>query len=454
MDWTKVLGYAKKVGFTGADNDAGAVKEYLASKSIVLANSDGVDLDLAAILDEHNKKAATEVVAEKSIETLTQENETLKEQARKNAAAIVNAGAIPAAIIKEKTMNSDISKKMYDRKPKKAFIDADQAEVFAATTRLALMGGKNYAQKANDVEIAKKGQVEYDNTLGGYLVPEEFVSQLVYMTEPYGVARKISNVVRMARDLQRIPRKTGIATMTWVGEGQAGTVANNGYDQVELAARKLQLVMNASNELLEDSAVNVADDLANSMREAYDKALDSSYFLGDGSSTYGGYLGLANALPSSAYIDGSGSAWSAITSADFTKALGSLENVDSSRIAMVCSRQFFFQVMMRLEKATSQFKELSGPALAGADASFLGYPVYFSQVVPTASASGAKSVYIGDFIGGSIVGERRDLTIASSEHAAFTSDTWTWRATARACVNIHGDGRASTYGPIVCIKTT
>jgi HK97 family phage major capsid protein len=454
MDWTKVLGYAKKVGFTGSDTDAGAVKEYLASKSIILANADGSDVDLVALCADH-QKAATEVVAEtKSIETLQQENEVLKEQARKNASAIVNAGAIPASIIKEKTMNSDISKKMYDKKPKKAFVDADQAEAFAASTRLAMMGGKNYGQKANDLEIAKKAQVEYSNTLGGFLVPEEFVAQLVYLTEPVGVARKISNVVRMSRDLQRIPRKTGIATMSWVGEGQAGTVADNGYDQVELAARKLQLLMQASNELLEDSAVNIADDLANSMREAYDKAIDESYFNGDGTSTYGGYLGLKNALPSSAYVAASGTAWSNITASDFTGALGVLQNVNSARIAMVCSRQFFFQVMLRLEKATSQFKELAGPALAGADASFLGYPVYFSQVMPTASAATTSSVYLGDFVGGSMVGERRDLTIASSEHAAFSSDSWQWRATARASVNIHGDGKASTYGPIVAIKTT
>jgi HK97 family phage major capsid protein len=351
-------------------------------------------------------------------------------------------------------MKSDISKKMYDAKPKKAFVDADQAEIFGATARLSIMGGKNYGQKSNDIEIAKKGQVEFDNALGGYLVPEEFVAQLIYATEPYGTARKVANVVRMARDLTRVPRKTGIATMSWAGEGQSTTVSNNGYDNVELAARKLQLLMQASNELLDDAAVSVADDLAASMREAYDKAIDESYFNGDGTSTYGGYIGLKNALPSAAYIDASGNAWSAITSGDFTKALGSLENVDSSRIAMVCSRQFFFQVMMRLEKATSQFKELAGPALAGADASFLGYPVYFSQVMPTASAISTKSVYIGDFVGGSIVGERRDLTIASSEHYAFNTDTWTWRATARAAIAIHGDGRGSTFGNIVALETT
>ena len=457
MDWTKVLAFAKKEGYTGSDTDAASVKEHLASKSITLAGEDGNDLDLVALAAKHVEPAPVAQVEDtKSIETLTKENEALREQARTVAAAAINAGAVPSAIIKEKRMNSDISKKMYDAKVKSgkaAFIDADQAEIFGATARLALMGGKSYEAKAADLEIAKKGQVEFDNALGGFLVPEEFVAQLIYLTEPYGVARKVANVVPMARDIGRFPRKTSIASMSWAGEGQSTTVSNNGYDNVELAARKLQLLMQASNELLADSAINIADDLAQSIREAYDNAIDNAYFLGDGTSTYGGYVGLANALPSSAYQNATG-AWSAFTVADFTLALGLLQNVNTARIGMICSRQFYFQVMLRLEKATSQFKELAGPALAGADASFLGYPVYFSQVLPTATGSaGTKSVYIGDFVGGTMLGERRDLTIASSEHYAFNTDTWTWRATARASVAIHGDGKASTYGPIVCLKT-
>jgi HK97 family phage major capsid protein len=441
MDWNTITSFVKKQGFAGDTNDAIAIKSFLAENEIILADEDGQELNIGQIYTKSLKK----------------ENEDIKEQARKAIGNATFNASIPKSHTKETSMNSDFGKKMYDAKikaNKARFIDADQAETFAATTRLAFMGNKNYAQKAGDLDIAKKAQVEYDNTLGGFLVPEEFVSQLVYMTEPYGVARKLANVVRMARDLTRQPRKTSIASMSWVGEGSSTSVVNNGYDAVELAARKLQILMQASNELLEDSAINVADDLAQSIREAYDIAIDNSYFLGDGTSTYGGYTGLANALPASAYIDASGSAWSAITSADFTKALGSLQNVNSSRIVMVCSRQFYFQVLLRLEKATSQFKDLTGGATGGADASFLGYPVFFSQVLPTASASGAKSVYIGDFVGGSMIGERRDLTVTSSEHAAFSSDSWQWRATARAAVNIHGDGRGSTYGPIVCLKTT
>lgn len=331
------------------------------------------------------------------------------------------------------------------------YADADTAEICTAIVRLGMAGTMEYGQKANDLAIVQKAYVESSNTLGGYLVPTEFVSHLIYLTEPYGTARKIANVVKMSREVQQHPRKTGIPTMGWASETQTATTQNNGFDLVELVAKKLMLLMTASNELLEDSAISVADDVASTVREAYDKACDSAYFLGDGSSTYGGFMGLANALPAGAYFNGSG-AWSAFTTGDFNLALGRLENVNMARVGIVCSRQAYHQVCMRLEKATSQFKPLiEGPK---ADGSFLGFPVYFSQLLPTATGSGNKSFYIGDFVGASMIGERRDLNVMQSDHAAFTSDSIQWRATARASIAVHGDGKGTTYGPIVCLKAT
>ena len=137
-----------------------------------------------------------------------------------------------------------------------------------AFLRLAICGSQEYKQKGADREILTKAQIESDPVLGATLVPLEFVSQLIYLTEPYGVARRIANVRRMTREVQQHPRKTSIPTMSWVSEGTTGTVVNNNYDMVELLAKKLQLLMQASNELLEDAAISVADDLASSMREA------------------------------------------------------------------------------------------------------------------------------------------------------------------------------------------
>lgn len=454
MDWNKILKFAKAQGYTGGDADAPAVKSYLASKSIVI--SDGAnDVDIEAAYKSHADAAKTTrvVLGDDETDALKAQNAALTEANRKAASNIAKLGGGNVEAPAIGGVHA-AAKKAYNHRAKTGgtvFADADSAEMFGAIARKAFMGNHPYAQKANDEAIVGKALVEFDNTLGGYLVPVEFVSSLLYSTETYGTARKVANVVRMSKEVQQKTRKTGIPTMNWESETQSSTAQNINYDMVELIARKLKALINSSTELLEDAAVSVADDVAASLREGYDIAIDNAYFLGDGTSTYGGYSGLANALPASAYINGSG-AWSAFTTGDFNKAFGSLQNINSGRLAIVCSRQFYHQVCMRLDKAASQFKNLTdGPS---ADGSFLGYPVYFAQVMPTATGNGTKSCYIGDFAGASMVGERRDLAIASSEHALFANDMIQWRATARAAINVHGDGRGSTYGPVVALVAT
>ena len=74
-------------------------------------------------------------------------------------------------------------------------------------------------------------------------------------------------------------------------------------------------------------------------------------------------------------------------------------------------------------------------------------------MMPTVDAVGSQVfAYIRDFMGASMIGERRELHIESSPHIYFDQDLIAFRATVRNAINIHGDGRASTYGPIVALK--
>ena len=344
-------------------------------------------------------------------------------------------------------------KKAYQAKIKSGravFHDADQAEAFGSWARLALLGTYDYgSQKRADIEICRKTQVEFNNQLGGALVPIEFLPNLVWLTEQYGIARKVANVVPMSRDVMTVPRKTGLASMVPIAEAGTITGLDNSYNNVTLTAKKYGVLYQISRELMADSAINIADDVARSIAESQAIAEDNAYFLGDGTSTYANQVGLTAALPASAYL--TGVAWGSLAVSDFTTAMGRVENVNPARLAFVCSRQFFAQVMLKVDKTANQFKELTMGGLGG-DATFLGYPVFFSQVMPKATGSNVKSCYFGDFTGGTMLGDRRQLEIQTSDQFYFNADSLAVRGTSRFCVDIHGDGRGSTYGPIVCIQ--
>jgi HK97 family phage major capsid protein len=231
-------------------------------------------------------------------------------------------------------------------------------------------------------------------------------------------------------------------------------LSDNSYDTVNLTAKDIGCLVKVNINLFDDAAINVADDINSSIAEAQLIREDSDYILGDGSATYGNQLGLANALPAGAYINASGGTWASITSGDITKIIGSVENVNPSRLAFLGSRQWFAQVGIRLNVELQRFKDIIGPSTGGGDASLLGYPFYFTQVMPTASAGTSKCLYFGDFVGGSMLGVRKEVQVATSDSFYFDTGDIAIRAHARMNVNIHGDGRGSTFGPIVSLVTT
>lgn len=443
--------------YKGADVD---VDKAFGTKAMLEVSDPGDEYDSAtkakAAADELATKQASIDAREKALEA---EKKTIMAEV-----AAKRAGGGGLAHIQTVNINRGATvaaKSMYDKKAKAGltlFADADTSEVFGAYMRQAIFKANkldtDYRHRDADIEILQKAGLTTTNTAVGVLIPDEFRPQLIYLTEQYGVAKKVANISSMSRDVQQFPRKTAIMSMTHVGQNTTTTAADPALDMVQLVAQKVMGTSVVSNEALEDAAVSVGDLYAQSWAEAYGITVDQDYWLGDGTSTYGGFNGVKTALPAGAYVNASGNAWSAVVAADLDKCPGLVQNVDVKRCAFVSSRQFYYQRVASLDTATSQFKALAGGPIGGSDASYKGWPWFFSQVFPTASASTSKFLAFGDFMAGSMIGERRDFSIASSEHAAFTSDAMTYRATARFAVNIHGDGRGSTYGPIVMLVTT
>jgi len=349
------------------------------------------------------------------------------------------------------------ARKAYERKiasGKAVFDTVDHIEAFNAHLRLTIAHAKNMTYKGRqfDIDVVKawSGTV---NELGGVLVPQEFEAVLMYATEMYGLARQIANVVPMKGDIKIAPRLTAIPAMAHRAPGAAITPADAATDNVKLTADSVGVILKFDSELMEDSAISIGDTAARIVAEAYNYRVDQDYFIADGSSTYGGFRGIATGLVSGAYQNAAGNSWSSITKDNINTVIGNVENVDPSRVMGVCSRQFAWQVLQRLATATSQFVELVG-SFGPMGCTWMGQTIKYSQVMPIVSASGSKVFAYGDFKGGSMIGERRDLRIDSSDQVYWANDQIGIKATARFAINTHGDGRGGTYGNIGVLQTT
>jgi HK97 family phage major capsid protein len=309
--------------------------------------------------------------------------------------------------------------------------------------------------KANGISLVRmKGHVEGINSQGGFTVPDEFENELITLREQYGVFRRNARVVAMSSDVKRIPKRASTVTAYFVGEAAAITESQQAFDQVQLVAKKLGVVTTISSELNEDNVVNLGDDLAGEIAYAFALKEDDCGFNGDGTSTYGGIVGLDASMTDTTYqtADMTQTTYAAVTLANLTVGLRKLPAWASQRnnVKIYCSKNAYHGVFERLAMAAGGVT--AAEMVNGiAQPRFYGYPVEFTQVIPVTESDGAEFAYFGDLSLGCYFGDRRQQTVAFSDSAlnAFEQDEIAVRGTQRfdiVCANV---GSSTAAGALI-----
>jgi HK97 family phage major capsid protein len=141
-----------------------------------------------------------------------------------------------------------------------------------------------------------KAQTEGTDSAGGYTVPNIVSSDLIWLREMYGVARRNSRIYPMSSDTLLVPSATASTTVYYASEATAITASDITFGQVSLAAKKLAVLTIASKELGEDTVIDLGAALARDMAYAIAKEEDNACFNGDGTSTYGSITGILQAV--------------------------------------------------------------------------------------------------------------------------------------------------------------
>jgi HK97 family phage major capsid protein len=336
---------------------------------------------------------------------------------------------------------------------RKAFSSKEMAWKFG-TWCLATLGHKKSVENCKNFGIAIKAHTEGVNSQGGFLVPDEMAAELVTLREQYGVFRRNAKIYRMTSDTLRIPRKNTGLTAYWVGEAIAATESTMGFDNVQLVAKKLTALTTVSNELLEDSIIDLASDVANEIAYQFAFKEDDAGFNGDGTSTYGGVVGLNTALSDSTYqiSDGGQTAYSGVTVLELSAGFKKLPQWAYQRgnVKIYCSRAAYSGVFERL--ALSAGGVTAAEMTAGIrEPRFFGYPVEYTQVISATEGAGAVFAYIGDLSQACYLGDRRATSIAFSDSAlnAFEQDERVVRGTERVDIVCANVGSSSASGAMI-----
>ncbi len=332
--------------------------------------------------------------------------------------------------------------------------DAHRAGKFLMAT---IYGSASARQYCHDHGIELRIQSEGVNTAGGFLVPTEMERAIIDLREVYGMFRVNTRIHPMSTDHTTIPRRTGGVTAHFIGETTAITESEKSWNQVELTAKKLGALTRMSSDLSEDAIINVADDLANEMAYAFAKKEDECGLDGDGTSTYGGMVGIRTK-----FVDGNHTAGIYEGTSPFTAwANGTLADEVINIMALLpayawprakwyinpAGKVGLFDAIS-LAAGGNTTKEIA----EGAKPMFAGYPVVVSAAMPAVPVNGEIAVLFGDLTMSSTLGDRRGITLKVSDQRYIEFDQIAVQATERFTIVNHDIGDTSVAGPVVALQ--
>lgn len=243
-----------------------------------------------------------------------------------------------------------------------------------------------------------------DDTAGGYLAPDQFVAELLRNLVQFSPVRQVARVANTASGAVLLPKRTGGMTASWVGETDDRPETNVTFGQNRYPVAELAAWVDVSNVMLEDSAFDVANELAFEFAEEFGKAEGAAFVSGNGTGKPLGFMddvagvsftksGDANLVTADGLID----LFHAIPAAYRANAVWGM---NSTTLATV-----------RKLKGSDGHYLLATQGINGAPATtILGRPVVEMPDMPDVAA-GAYPVVFGDFANGYRIFDRIALSV-------------------------------------------
>jgi len=311
---------------------------------------------------------------------------------------------------------------------------------------------RNDTKRLKEVYGSTKDLLEGTGTAGGFLVPEEFLAELVRVGDPYSEvvyprARRIPGQRRSIRipvlDQTSTPAANykieyyGGVYAHWTEEAGSKTEVEPAFKQLELVAHKLAGYTQASDELLADSALGLDALLRQLFAGAVRFRRDYAYLRGTG---IGQPLGILN---SGVLLTTARDVANQVSANDIHSMLSIFlpTSIGSPSTAWVMSPGTM-EFVLALGDGTNYI--WAPDATQKVPMYLYGIPVIFSEKLPWLGTTG--DVLLADFSYYYIY-DRQGLQIDVSQHYAFTNDLTTWRFVYRT------DGQPSLSAPLY-IDTT
>jgi HK97 family phage major capsid protein len=252
-----------------------------------------------------------------------------------------------------------------------------------------------------------------DDTAGGYLAPDQFITELLRNLVQFSPVRTVARVAPISAGAALLPKRTGGMTAQWVGETQPRPETTVTFGQNRYEVRELACWVDVSNAMLEDGAFDVAAELSFEFAEEFGRAEGAAFVNGDGALKPVGFM----ADPSIPVMaSGSASAFTADSLLDLYHSIPSAYRAN----AVWAMNSNTLATARKLKDTTGNYM-LATAGLAGAMATtLLGRPVVEMPDMPDPAAN-ATPVVFGDFGQGYRIFDRVALSILRDPYSQATN---------------------------------
>ena len=237
---------------------------------------------------------------------------------------------------------------------------------------------------AEQKELRANLNITTDNQ-GGFVVPKTLQARVLEMLKAQNVMRQISAVMQTA-STELIPVEASKANFTWMDEAAAFSETDLTFNQISIGAHKLGGMIKITDELLQDSAIDIASYITRKMVEAINDAEEVAFITGTGTKQPKGVITAATTGVTTASA-------TAVTSDEVIDLFYSLDGGYRSNAVWLMSDSF--ERELRKLKVGNDY--LWQPALElGRPNTILGRPVYTSTAMPAFAKNNVPCAF-GDF---------------------------------------------------------
>jgi len=272
--------------------------------------------------------------------------------------------------------------------------------------------------------LEQKALSSGSNPDGGYLVPIETEAEIGKRLAAISPIRAIADVRQVSSGNYRKPFMTAGPAVGWAGETDARSQTTSPtIAALDFPAMELYAMPAATAALLDDSAVNIDQWLGAEVEAAFAAQEGTAFITGDGTNKPKGFLSYTTAAESTwawgklGYIlTGVSGALPASNPSDVL-----IDLVYALKAGHRANARFVLN--RRTQAAIRKLKDADGnylwqpAAVAGGDASLLGFPVSEAEDMPDIGAN-ALALAFGDFKRGYLVVDRLGVRVLRDPYSA------------------------------------